>query len=57
VTAFLRDESGQDMIEYALVMAVIAITAMWSFGNLTNSIGNFFNTIGNAITGQGPEGT
>ena len=47
----LCDDSGQDMIEYALIAAVIAVAALWSFGNLSNNIGNLFNSVGNELAG------
>ena len=46
---FLRDESGQDLIEYALILAVMALAMIASMNKLTNSIGNFFNTVGNSL--------
>ncbi len=42
----LVDESGQDLIEYALVAAVIALGAVASMKQLSNSLGSFFNTVG-----------
>lgn len=46
---FLNDESGQDLIEYALVAAVIALGCVAALASLTNQIGNEFNTIGNSL--------
>lgn len=42
----LIDESGQDLVEYALVAAVIALGAVASMKQLSNTLGSFFNTIG-----------
>ncbi len=47
---FLKDESGQDMIEYALVVAVIALGAVASMQQLSRSLGNFFTTVGTDLT-------
>jgi Flp pilus assembly pilin Flp len=45
---FIRDESGQDLIEYGLILAVMALALIASMTSLTNTIGNFFNNdIGN----------
>ncbi len=48
--AFLSDESGQDLIEYALVAALVGLGAVASMKSLANSLGNTFNTIGNSLT-------
>ncbi len=45
----IRDESGQDLIEYGLIIAVMALALIASMNRLTNSIGNFFNTVGNSL--------
>ena len=47
---FLQDESGQDLIEYALVAALVGLGAVAAMGSLSNSIGNTFNSIGNQLT-------
>ena len=39
-----RDE-GQDLVEYALVVALIALGATVSMKSLANAIGNSFTTI------------
>jgi pilus assembly protein Flp/PilA len=43
----LNDESGQDLIEYALVAAVIALGAIAAMKSLVGAIGNGLNTVGN----------
>jgi len=45
----LRDESGQDLIEYGLILAVMALALIASMNKLTNTIGNFFNQVGNSL--------
>ncbi len=47
---FFSDESGQDLIEYALVAAIIALGAIAAMGNLANAIGTGFNNVGNQFT-------
>jgi len=49
-THLLKDESGQDLIEYALVAAIIALGAVAAMGPLANDISNAFNTVGNKLT-------
>ena len=44
------DDSGQDLIEYALVAALIGVAAVSGMRVLRNTIGNTFNTIGNSLT-------
>jgi len=46
---FLTEDSGQDLIEYALIAALIALGAITSMGSLSNYISNEFNTIGTSI--------
>jgi pilus assembly protein Flp/PilA len=46
---FLRDESGQDLIEYALIAAVIALAAVAAMSKLGSGIGNEFNSIGSDL--------
>jgi pilus assembly protein Flp/PilA len=46
----LRDESGQDLIEYALVASVIALGAVAAMSTLGGTIRTTFSTIGNRIT-------
>ena len=47
---FVQDESGQDLIEYALVAALVGLCADASMKGLANSIGNTFNGVGNSLT-------
>ena len=47
---FLNEEAGQDLIEYALVSAVIALGCIAAIGGLTNPIVNGLNGITNSLT-------
>ena len=47
---FMNDESGQDLIEYALVAALVGLGTVAAMGGLANSIGNTFNSVGNQLT-------
>ena len=47
---FLNEEAGQDLIEYALVSAVIAFGCIAAIGGLTNHIVNGLNGITNSLT-------
>ncbi len=48
--AFLRDESGQDLIEYALVAGLIGLGALAAMSGLSGKIGGAFNAVGNSLT-------
>ena len=41
-----REDSGQDLIEYALIAALIALAAIVTMQSLGNSINAAFSTIG-----------
>ena len=47
--AKVRDESGQALVEYALIISLIAVAAVVGLGLISGSINNIFTTIGNAI--------
>ena len=40
-----RDESGQDLIEYALISALIALGSIIGMNTVTNEINSAFNII------------
>lgn len=46
----LADESGQDLVEYALVVALIALGSVAAMKSLTNSISDVFQTVGSNLT-------
>jgi pilus assembly protein Flp/PilA len=48
--AFFKDESGQDLIEYALVAGLIGLGAVIAMTGLSGKIGNAFNSVGNNLT-------
>ncbi len=45
-----EDESGQDLIEYALVAALIAFAAVAGMSYVASTINNAFSTIGNKLS-------
>ena len=47
---FMSDESGQDLIEYALVAALVGLGSVAAMNGLANAIGNTFNGVGNSLT-------
>ncbi len=50
LSSLFRDESGQDLIEYALVAALIALGAVAAMSRLAEQIINAFNAIGRQLT-------
>ena len=46
----MTEESGQDLIEYALVAALVGLGAVAAMQGLANNIGNTFNSVGNSLT-------
>lgn len=50
ISAFLKDESGQDLIEYALVAALIGLGAVTSMKSFATTIGSAFTTVGSTLT-------
>jgi len=47
----LKDERGQDLIEYALLIAFVAFAATVGMSGLASSINGAFTTIGGDLAG------
>jgi pilus assembly protein Flp/PilA len=50
VAVLLSDESGQDLIEYALVAGLIGLGAVAAMTGLSTIIGNSFNKVGSNLS-------
>jgi pilus assembly protein Flp/PilA len=50
IMKFINDESGQDLIEYALVTALIALGCVAAMNTLATTIGTAFATVGTKLT-------
>lgn len=48
--SLVTEEDGQDLIEYALVAAIVALGAVGALRGLKNNIGAAFNSVGNTLT-------
>lgn len=46
---FLRDDSGTELIEYGMILAVMALALCASMTHLTSTIANFFNAVGTSL--------
>jgi pilus assembly protein Flp/PilA len=44
------DDSGQNLIEYALVAAIVALGSVAALKSLGNGIGNTFNGVQNSLS-------
>ncbi len=49
--ALHTEENGQDLIEYGLIAALIALGAVAGMSTLANQINTTFNTIGTKLSG------
>jgi pilus assembly protein Flp/PilA len=50
IQRFVRDDEGQGLVEYALIIAVIAIAVIVAMIFLRGQIQNIFSNIGNNLT-------
>lgn len=50
VREFLDEESGQDLVEYAVVVGLIALGATASMKTLATTIGTAFTSLGTKLT-------
>jgi pilus assembly protein Flp/PilA len=45
----VKEDSGQDLIEYALVAALVGLGSVAAISGLDNSLKNSFNAIGSGL--------
>jgi pilus assembly protein Flp/PilA len=50
IQSFFREDDGQGLVEYALIIAVIAIAVIVAMVFLRGQIQNIFSNIGNNLT-------
>jgi len=48
--ALLQDESGQDLIEYALVAGLVGLAAVTAMSTLSTKISSAFGSVGNGLS-------
>jgi Flp pilus assembly pilin Flp len=51
VRRFIRDDAGQDLIEYVLLAAFISVTTIASMQFLASSISNRYNDVATSVSG------
>jgi pilus assembly protein Flp/PilA len=47
---FIREDEGQDLVEYALLAALIALAVSAAMSFLATSIGTEFNSVAGTVT-------
>ena len=50
ISAFLADESGQDIVEYALVVACIALFAIAAVSKIATAASSVLTNVGSRLT-------
>lgn len=50
VRRFVREEEGQDLLEYALLVALIALVAVAAVTAAGTTVSTIFNNIANALS-------
>jgi len=50
ITTFLKDEGGQDLVEYALLLSLLAIAGVATLGTLGGSVNSVFSKANNNFT-------
>ncbi len=50
LVAVMKDESGQDLIEYALVAGLIGLGAVAAMSGFSRLIGNAFGSVGDSLS-------
>jgi Flp pilus assembly pilin Flp len=53
IQTFIRDEDAQDVVEYGLLIATIAIVVLLATAAFGQNIGLWFNTLAGRITTTG----
>jgi pilus assembly protein Flp/PilA len=50
ITKLAAEDAGQDLIEYALVAALVGLGAVAAMKGLSNSVKNTYNGVGTSLT-------
>ena len=49
---FINDETGQDLVEYALLLSILAVAGVATLGTLASSVKLSFTTVNGLIAGS-----
>ena len=50
INTFLQDEQGQDLVEYALLLAFIALAGVSVLSSMKTSISTIFSNVNSTLT-------
>jgi len=50
VVGFVKNEEGQGLVEYALILALVALLVVIALKFLGGTVANTYNNIGNALS-------
>lgn len=50
IKTFLKDEAGQDLVEYALLLSLLAIAGVASVGTLATAVNTGWGTAATKVT-------
>jgi len=50
LSRFLHDESGQDLVEYALLAALVGLSAITALKGVSTHIGTSFSSVSSTLT-------
>ena len=54
IASFRRDEEGQGLAEYALILALVSVLAIVALGVISGGINNVLESIGGTLNGATP---
>jgi pilus assembly protein Flp/PilA len=52
IRRFIREEEGQDLVEYALLIAFVSLAAVVGMQALGTAINNTYTSIGTSLSGS-----
>jgi pilus assembly protein Flp/PilA len=50
ITNFINDEGGQDLVEYALLLSILAVAGIATLGTLATTVAGAFTTVNGKIS-------
>jgi pilus assembly protein Flp/PilA len=49
IKGFMKNEEGQGLVEYALILALVAVIVILALKFLGGTVGNTYNNVGNQL--------
>lgn len=56
ILAFIRDEQGQDLVEYALIVAAVGLALITTVNQLSSAVVSLYSSITQGLTSIGTTG-